>query len=60
MEDNSELQDIKQAAKELYETYQDMYSCVIDVSGNYINFKSDLKDVDDQLVKKYKALKELL
>lgn len=60
VEDNSELQEIKQAAKELYETYQDMYSCVIDVSGNYINFKSDLKDVDDQLVRKYKALKELL
>lgn len=47
--EDQELQEIKDAVKELYEAYEDMYDVIINVSGNYLSFKSDFGDTDSEL-----------
>lgn len=47
--EDQELQEIKDAVKELYKAYEDMYDVIINVSGNYLSFKSDFGDTDSDL-----------
>jgi RNA polymerase subunit RPABC4/transcription elongation factor Spt4 len=58
--EDQELQEIKEAVKELYDAYEDMYDVVIDVSGNYTSFKSDFGDVDSEIADTVKKLNNLL
>lgn len=58
--ENQELQEIKTTVKELYDAYQNMYDCVIDVSGNYTTFKSKFGDTDSEFSRKFSSLNSLL
>lgn len=59
-ESNSELNEIKQAVKDLYNDYYDFYDVVITPTGNYKTFISDFYRLDSSGVKKYNTLNSLL
>lgn len=59
-ENDSELNEIKQAVKDLYNDYYDFYDVVITPTGNYTTFTSDFSRLDSSGVKKYNNLKSLL
>ncbi len=59
-ENNSELNEIKQAVKDLYNDYYDFYDVVITPTGNYTTFTSDFSRLDSSGVKKYNSLNSLL
>ena len=58
--EDQELQEIKEAVKEVYDAYEDMYGVVINVSGNYNSFKSDFGDTDSELADALGKLRNLL
>lgn len=47
--DDQELLEIKEAVKEVYDAYKDMYDCVITPSGNYNSWTSEFSSVDSEL-----------
>lgn len=47
--DDQELLEIKEAVKEAYDAYKDMYDCVITPSGNYNSWTSEFSSVDSEL-----------
>lgn len=47
--DNQELMEIKDAVKEAYDAYKDMYDCVISPSGNYTSWTSEFSSVDSEM-----------
>jgi len=57
---NQELQEIKDAAKDVYEAYQDMYDCVISPSGNYSSWTSEFGSTDSALAKELNNLSNLV
>lgn len=59
-ESDSELNEIKQAVKDLYNDYYDFYDVVITPTGNYTTFTSDFSRLDSSGVKKYNTLNSLL
>ena len=59
-EGDSELNEIKQAVKDLYNDYYDFYDVVITPTGNYTTFISDFSRLDSSAVKKYDTLNLLL
>lgn len=58
--EDQELQEIKDAVKDTYKAYQDMYDVIINISGNYISFKSDFEDTDTELADMIGELSGLL
>jgi DNA-directed RNA polymerase subunit M/transcription elongation factor TFIIS len=59
-ENNSELNEIKDAVKDLYNDYYDFYDVVITPTGNYTSFTSDFSRLDSSGLKKYNTLNTLL
>lgn len=59
-ETDSELIEIKDAVKELYDAYYDFYDTVITPSGSYIEFNAAFSEIDNRAIKKYNNLKNLL
>ena len=57
---NQELQEIKEAVKDVYDAYQDMYDCVISPSGNYSSWTSEFSNVDSALGKSIGNLGDLV
>lgn len=58
--DDQELLEIKQAVKEVYEAYKDMYDCVITPSGNYNTWTSEFSSVDSELADTIGDLRNLV
>lgn len=58
--EDQELQEIKDAVKDTYKAYQDMYDVIINVSGNFLSFKSDFGDTDSELADRIGDLSSLL
>lgn len=55
-----EVEEIRDAVKEAYAAYGDLYSCVIDVKGNYRTYTENFNDFDTQASKALRALDALL
>ena len=54
------LIEIRDAVKDAYQAYQDMYDCVLSPSGNYTSWTSEFGDVDDELADCVGELREAL
>ena len=54
---NPEMTSIKAAADKLYSSYQDIYSCVINPTGNYSTWTSEFSKTDSGIVKEYDKYK---
>ena len=52
--------EIRDAVKEAYTAYEDLYNCVIDVKGNYRTYTENFSDFDTQASKALRALDALL
>lgn len=57
---NQELLEIKDAVKDAYKAYQNMYDCIISPSGNYNTWTSDFGDVDSDLADTIRDLGNLV
>jgi len=55
-----EVEEIRDAVKEAYTAYEDLYNCVIDVKGNYRTYTENFSDFDTQASKALRALDALL
>ena len=55
------MEEIRDAVKEAYTAYEDLYNCVIDVKGNYPKLIPKIfSDFDTQASKALRALDALL
>jgi uncharacterized OB-fold protein len=59
-ENNKDLTKIQSQVQDLYSAYTDMYSCVIDVTGNYTSWTSSFSDTDSALARQLKSSHALL
>ena len=51
-----EVEEIRDAVKEAYTAYEDLYNCVIDVKGNYRTYTENFSDFDTQASKALRRL----
>ena len=54
------LLEIKEAVKQTYDAYRDMYECVMDPSGSYNTWPEEFGDTDSELADAIGDLRELL
>ena len=58
--DDPILQEIKDAVKETYDAYEDMYDCIISPTGNYTSWRNSFSSVDSELSDAINDLNSLL
>ncbi len=58
--EDDDLEEIRDAAVELYNTYTDFYSLATNPTGNYNSFSEDNNDTTDDFLSNYRALDNLL
>lgn len=58
--ENQDLVRLYEAADEMYQDYQSFYTCVIMVSGSYVDYRSELKSCDSNLTNSLKRVSNLL
>ena len=59
-EDADEIEELRDAAKDLYNIYTDFYSLATDPSGSYNTYSEDNNDTTDEFLSCYRALENLL
>lgn len=59
-EDVDEIEELRDAAKALYNIYTDFYSLATDPSGSYNSYSEDNNDTTDEFLSCYRALENLL
>ena len=60
MPKDSDLDEVKSAVQTAYDSFIDMYDCVIDVEGNYNSWTSNFSDCDNDLSKAINKLNNVL